>query len=138
ESGVNTFDLTLAPSSKQFLPGATTNTYSYNDSGFWGPTLLMNKGDVTRLRLRNALPEATTTHWHGLLLHGAADGGPHSIIAAGDTWLTDIFPVRHNPATYWCHPHRHENTQKHLTLGAGGFIIVKDTEEAALTLPRNY
>jgi bilirubin oxidase len=29
-------------------------------------------------------------------------------------------------------------TQKQLTLGAGGFIIVKDDEEAALALPRTY
>ena len=29
-------------------------------------------------------------------------------------------------------------TQKHLTLGAGGFIIIKDDEEAALALPRTY
>ena len=138
ESGTATFELSLAPSSKQFLPGAATATYAYSGNAFWGPTLLMNKGDVIRMRLRNDLPEETTTHWHGLLLPGPADGGPHSIIAAGDTWLTETFPVKNNAATYWYHPHMHEMTQKQLTLGAGGFIIVKDTEEAALALPRTY
>src|SRR4029079_17963716 len=48
------------------------------------------------------------------------------------------FAVKNNAATYWYHPHRHATTQKQLTLGAGGFIIVRDDEEAALALPRNY
>ena len=40
--------------------------------------------------------------------------------------------------TYWYHPHLHENTNKHVSLGIAGFIIVKDDEEAALDLPRTY
>ena len=32
----------------------------------------------------------------------------------------------------------HTTTQKQLTLGAGGFIIIRDDEEAALALPRTY
>jgi FtsP/CotA-like multicopper oxidase with cupredoxin domain len=35
-------------------------------------------------------------------------------------------------------PAPHATTQKQLTLGAGGFIIVRDAEEAALPLPRTY
>lgn len=136
--GTLTYDLTLAPSSRQFLAGPATATYSYNNAGFWGPTLILNKGDTVRMRVNNTLPEDTTTHWHGLLLPGAADGGPHAIIAAGTTWVTQPFVVKNNAATYWYHPHRHATTQKHLTLGAGGFIIVRDPEEAALALPRTY
>src|SRR5262249_51957971 len=97
-----------------------------------------NKGDTVQLQVRNTLGEDTTTHWHGLLLSGHADGGPHNIIAAGTTWLTDPFTVKNNAATYWYHPHRHDTSQKQLTRGAGGFIIIRDAEEAALPLPRNY
>lgn len=136
--GTLTFDLTLAPSSRQYFGGPATTTYSYNNAGFWGPTLVMKKGDTVRMRVNNALPEDTTTHWHGLLLSGAADGGPHAVIAAGTTWSTPPFVVKNNASTYWYHPHRHATTQKHLTLGAGGFIIVRDDEEAALALPRAY
>ena len=46
--------------------------------------------------------------------------------------------MTNNAGTYWYHPHAHEPTQKHLTLGAGGLIIVKDPVEAALPLPREY
>ena len=138
-NGTPTYDLTLAPSSRQFFPGGSaTATYGYNGASFWGPTLLMNKGDVVRMQVRNLLPEDTTNHWHGPLVNGATDGGPQVIIPAGGTWLTQPFVVKNNAATYWYHPHRHELTQKHLTLGAGGLIIVRDEEEAALALPRTY
>jgi bilirubin oxidase len=59
-------------------------------------------------------------------------------VAAGSTWLTNTFTIKNQAATYWYHPHMHGTTQKQLTLGAGGFIIVKDAEEAALNLPRTY
>src|SRR5262249_22775271 len=113
-------------------------TIGYNAQSFWGPTLVMNKGDRVRMRVKNTLGEDTTTHWHGLLLSGASDGGPHAIIPAGGTWTNEPFAVKNNAATYWYHPHRHATTQKHLTLGAGGFIIIRDDEEAALPLPRTY
>ena len=40
--------------------------------------------------------------------------------------------------TLWYHPHLHSTTQAHVTKGIGGFIIIKDPEEAALSLPRTY
>lgn len=137
-SGITTFDLTLSNASVQYQTGAKTNTYGYNGAGFWGPTLLMKKGARTRMQVNNQLNEATTTHWHGLLVPGPVDGGPHQVVAANSTWLTDTFTVKNNAATYWYHPHMHEMTQKQLTLGAGGFIIVQDDEESALALPRTY
>ena len=137
-NGTTTFDLTLASASKQFVAGAATATYGYNGNAFWGPTIVMNKGDVARMQVKNTLTEDTTTHWHGLLVPGEVDGGPHQIVAAGSTWLTNPFTVKNHAATYWYHPHMHGTTQKQLTLGAGGFIIVKDAEEAALNLPRTY
>jgi hypothetical protein len=39
-----TFDLSLMPSAKNFLPGKATQTIAYNCNEFLGPTLLMNKG----------------------------------------------------------------------------------------------
>lgn len=136
--GTTTYDLTLGTSSKQLQTGAKTATYGYNGADFWGPTLILNKGDRARMIVRNTLAEETTTHWHGLLVPGPVDGGPHQVVAANTTWTTDAFTVKNNASTYWYHPHMHEMTQKQLTLGAGGFIIVRDPEEAALNLPRTY
>lgn len=137
-AGVTTYELTLAASSVQYQSGAKTATYGYNGNSFWGPTLVMKKGTQARMQVKNSLTEDTTTHWHGMLVPGPVDGGPHQIVAAGTSWLTDAFTVRNNAATYWYHPHLHQLTQKQLTLGAGGFIIVQDDAEAALNLPRTY
>jgi blue copper oxidase len=132
-----TFNLTLAPATKQILPDEVTKTYSYNNSGFWGPTLIMNQGDTVQMNVTNNLSEATTTHWHGFHIPPSTDGGPHQPIAVGETW-TPSFTVKNNAATYWYHPHLHMKTAEQLLYGSGGFIIVKDPVEAALPLPRTY
>ena len=117
--------------------GATTPTYGYNGASFWGPTLIMNKGDFVQMSVTNNLSETTTTHWHGFHIPAIMDGGPHQIIEAGTTWKPS-FEVKNNAGTYWYHPHLHEKTFQQLTYGAGGLIIVKDPIESALALPRTY
>ena len=135
---ITTYELVLAPSSVQYQSGAKTSTYGYNGNGFWGPTLVMKQGSTARMQVKNSLAEDTTTHWHGMLVPGSVDGGPHQVVAAGTTWLTEAFTVKNNAATYWYHPHLHQITQKQLTLGAGGFIIVQDEAQDRLRLPRTY
>lgn len=135
-TGTN-FNLTLAKSSKQLKTGATTPTYGYNGASFWGPTLIMNKGDLVQMNVTNNLSETTTTHWHGFHIPAIMDGGPHQMIEAGTTWKPS-FEVKNNAGTYWYHPHLHEKTFQQLTYGAGGLIIIKDPIESALALPRTY
>lgn len=131
------FQLTLRKKTNSFWAGATTNTYAYNDERFWGPTLIMNRGETVTLNVKNELDEPTTTHWHGFHIPAKMDGGPHQVIDAGKTW-SPSFKVMNNAGTYWYHPHAHETTQKQLTMGAGGLIIIKDPAEAKLALPRTY
>ena len=135
-SGKN-FALTLKKTRKSFWPGATTTTCGFNGAAFWGPTLVLQKGERVQLDVTNALDEPTTCHWHGLHVPAAMDGGPHQLIAPGKTWRA-TFEVKNDAATLWYHPHAHETTQKQLTYGAGGFLQVKDPIEAALNLPRTY
>ena len=148
-----TFNLTLSQKSKQFpyfgtnlqtnnsapsTLGTATTTLGYNGQLMWGPTLIMNQGDVVQLNVTNNVPvDTTTVHWHGFHIPAIMDGGPHQVIPTGTTW-SPTFTVKNNAATYWYHPHLHLTTQKQLTLGAGGFIIVRDPQEAALALPRTY
>jgi bilirubin oxidase len=130
-------NLTLSQTSKSFWPGATTQTYGFNQAEFWGPTLVLNRDETVNIHVKNALNEPTTVHWHGLHLPATMDGGPHQEIPAGGTW-DPSFQVKNNAATYWYHPHAHGTTQKQITMGAGGLIIVKDPQEAKLPLPRTY
>ncbi len=137
-----TFNLDLHTTTKRFgntafQNAADTNTISYNNMLFWGPTLIMNKGDWVQLNVANNLTESTTTHWHGFHIPAIMDGGPHQVIPAGTTWRPQ-FKVDNNAGTYWYHPHLHEHTQDQLTKGGGGMIIIRDPQEAALGLPRTY
>ena len=131
------FHLNLNATSRQFFNGSKTPTYGYNGQTFWGPTLRWKKGDVVKLNVTNHLSETTTAHWHGIHLPATADGGPHQPIAPGATW-SPSFKVMNDAATYWYHPHMHQSTQKQLTMGAGGFIIIDDDSAASKKLPRNY
>ncbi len=104
---------------------------------FWGPTLIINKGDVVHMNVTNHLNDSTTIHWHGMHLPAVMDGGPHQIIPPGTIWQP-YWEVKNQASTLWYHPHMHEMSQTQITKGLGGFIIVRDAEESALALPRKY
>jgi len=132
-----TFNLNIKDTFKQLKStGQQTITGAINGD-FWGPTLIMYKGDTVRMNVKNSLNDSTTIHWHGMHLPAVMDGGPHQVIPSGTTWKP-YWKVSNNAATYWYHPHLHEKTEEHLTKGIGGFIIVRDAQEAALALPRTY
>jgi blue copper oxidase len=134
-SGTN-FVLNVQADSTEFFPGHKTPTYGVNGN-ILGPTLILNKGDNVTLNVTNNLPTTTTMHWHGLHVPAMADGGPHQIITQGNTW-SPSFTVMNDAGTYWYHPHGQNKTDIQVSKGLAGLIIVKDSTEAALTLPRTY
>ncbi|MDB4458962.1 multicopper oxidase domain-containing protein [bacterium] len=132
-----TFDLTMAYGTTQFFDtGNATTTGGYNGS-MLGPTLIMNSGDFVTLNVQNSLGEETTTHWHGMHVNSSDDGGPHTVIAAGDTWSPD-FTVYDTCATFWYHPHLHEQTHEQVNAGLAGMILIRDDVETAAGLPTSY
>lgn len=132
----NTFNLTLQEGTTEFYPGVITNTMGANGS-LLGPTLIVNNGDAIDITVDNQLTDTTTIHWHGMHVAPENDGGPHSIIYPGDTWNPQ-FTVMDKAGIYWYHPHLHMQTDKHVSKGIAGMILVRDTEEAALGLPMTY
>lgn len=131
-----TFNLNLQTGTHQFLTGITTQTMGANGNVL-GPTLIVNKGDAVTMNVTNSLADTSTIHWHGLHVAPEDDGGPHTTIPPGTTW-SPSFTIMDRAATYWYHPHLHHKTNKHVSKGIAGFILVKDNAEAALTLPRTY
>ncbi len=131
----NQFNLNLVMGFTPYF-GQQTMTMGANGS-ILGPTLFLNRGDSVSINVINGLGHETTMHWHGLHVSPENDGGPHSIIADGATW-SKRFKVMDWASTYWYHPHLHMHTDEQLTKGLAGFIIVKDSLETNLNLPRTY
>lgn len=131
-----TIDLFMADSVIQFYPGINTNTIGYNGR-YLGPTIILERGQTVTMNVHNMLADTTTTHWHGLHVAPSNDGSPHSPNLPGNTW-SPSFTVMDNAATYIYHPHLHGSTMDQFLMGAAGLIIVRDSVEAALTLPRTY
>jgi blue copper oxidase len=135
-SGLN-ISLTMKKDSVQFLPGNKTQTFGFNNYKYFGPTLILHKGQQVNLTVMNMIGDTTTVHWHGLHVAAVNDGGPHTMIMDGMNW-TPQFTVMDNASTFWYHPHLDGKTGLQALRGAAGVIIVRDNEEAALNLPRTY
>lgn len=102
-----------------------------------GPTIRLREGGNARMNIQNHLPEATTVHWHGMLLPPEMDGGPHQSIEPGATW-TPHWRVKQEAATLWYHAHPMGATAEHVYRGLAGFLLIDDHESDALDLPREY
>jgi blue copper oxidase len=135
-SGTKVFDLRLQAGTSQLLPGKTTPTWGVNGA-YLGPTLHASRGDKVRINVTNALPEATTIHWHGMHLPARDDGGPHQTIAPGATW-SPSWTIDQPAATLWYHPHPHGQTEDHVYRGISGMFLLDDPESNALALPKRY
>ncbi len=129
-------NLTLQNGTYQFFAGHDTATMGANGNVL-GPTLIMHKNTNVNINVTNNLGQNTTLHWHGMHVSAVNDGGPHTIIQPNETWNPQ-FTVMNNAATMWYHPHLDTFTDEHVSKGIAGLIIIKDDEEAALTLPRTY
>jgi len=132
------FNLTIHEDSVQFFPnGNISHTYAFNQFHYLGPTLIWHKGDQISINVNNQINDTTTVHWHGIHLPAIWDGGPHTPIYSGANWNPQ-FTVMDQAATYWYHPHMHMKTAAQAIKGAAGLIIVRDSLESALVLPRAY
>ncbi|MEE9437974.1 MAG: multicopper oxidase domain-containing protein [Saprospiraceae bacterium] len=129
-------ELTLAEGSHQFFEGINTPTLGINGN-ILGPTIILQKGEQIDFTVNNQIGETTTIHWHGMHVSAENDGGPHTKILNNTSWNPN-FTVLDKAATYWYHPHLHQNTNNHVLRGMAGLIIVQDDDEASLPLPREY
>lgn len=136
DGAVRVFDLAADEGQTDFVGTGPTPTLGY-DGAYLGPTLVAERGERVRVDVTNGLAEPTTIHWHGMHLPAAADGGPHSPIAPGALWQPE-WTIDQPAATLWYHPHLHGRTRDQVDAGLAGMFLIRDPEEAALALPRDY
>ncbi len=130
-------NLVMHHDSVQIFPGNMSHTYAYNSNSYLGPTLIFEKGTDISITVNNQIDDTTTVHWHGIHVPSVWDGGPHTPILQNTTWNPQ-FTVMDHAATYWYHPHLHKKTALQAIKGAAGLIIVRDSLESTLVLPRKY
>lgn len=132
--GVRTFSLRAVTGETQMLPGVRTATWGF-DGPVLGPTLRARRGESVEVRVRNALPEPTSVHWHGMHVPARCDGGPHQMVPIGGDWQPR-WTINQPAATLWYHPHPHGATERHAYRGLAGMFLIDD--EVTADLPQEY
>ena len=130
------FHLTAENSTVEFFEGVETKTKGYNGD-ILGPVIRVRKGEEVSVKVTNQLGEETTIHWHGLLVDGENDGGPHSGIKDGETWHAR-FTIKQPAATLWYHPHQMGKTGMQVYEGMAGLFIIEDEVSESLPIPKEY
>lgn len=118
------------------LPGGPAISTAGFSQDYLGPTIIMQNGPLAA-DLENTLSEAISVHWHGLLVSGDHDGGPHLPIKSGKRWTPDM-NIAQQPATAWYHSHIHGRTAEQVYSGLAGVIHVTDGRDAERGLPVDY
>jgi|TARA_R100001369_G_scaffold27895_2_gene50109 FtsP/CotA-like multicopper oxidase with cupredoxin domain len=131
------FELLARAGETNFLGQNASETWGFNDQSFLGPTLRLATDSLTKASVRNALDEPFSLHWHGLLVSGQTDGGPHQPIAPDDTWSVDL-NIDQPPATAWYHSHTHLRTANHVQKGLAGVMQLTDGRDDERGLPSEY
>ncbi|HWI10844.1 MAG TPA: multicopper oxidase domain-containing protein, partial [Burkholderiaceae bacterium] len=129
KDGVKEFHLVAEPVLRELAPGMAANLWGYNGASP-GPTIEAVEGERVRIFVTNKLPEATSIHWHGLLVPSGMDGVTGLTqpgIAPGKTFVYEFALAR--SGTYMYHPHADESLQ--MAMGLMGLFIVhpKDPRE---------
>lgn len=134
-TGDGEFALGAQYGSHSFGTGVRSSTAGFNQP-YLGPTVLFRNGE-THARVGNALNEDITVHWHGLVIPGDQDGGPHQPIPSGEEWSVNL-EVDQPPSTLWYHSHSHRRTAVQVYRGLAGMMILTDGQDDERGLPNSY
>jgi hypothetical protein len=95
------------------------------------------EGDRVRIYVTNRLPEATTVHWHGVIVPAGMDGVSgltQRAIQPGETYSYEFTLVQHGTLMY--HSHHDEMTQ--MGLGMTGLFVIHPRERPASAVQRDF
>lgn len=130
------YEIVVEKGKTAFVGGKESNTLGYNGT-YLGPVIRLRRGETVEMNVANELTEPTTVHWHGLIVDGEDDGGPHNGIQPGERWAP-VFTVDQGAATLWYHPHLMGNTSDQVYYGLAGLIYIDDEVSDSLGLPDEY
>lgn len=100
-----------------------------------GPLLRFREGQEAVIRVTNNLQEATSIHWHGILVPPEMDGVPGVSFAGiqpGETF-TYRFPVKQS-GTYWYHSHSGAQELE----GMYGPMVIDPIKADSISYDREY
>lgn len=129
------FSLRAQAGKVDFLGRSSSNTIGFNQS-YLGPVVRVKQGE-TEVTVENTLKEPISTHWHGLLIPGEVDGGPHQPVPAGGSWRVTL-PIEQPSATPWFHTHIHERTAEQVYSGLAGVMHITDGRDTERGIPNTY
>jgi FtsP/CotA-like multicopper oxidase with cupredoxin domain len=134
--GVKVFHLVAEEVNHEFAPGLKAKCWGYNN-GVHGPTIEAVQGDRVRIYVTNKLPEATTVHWHGLILPSGMDGVSgisQPPIGVGETFVYEFTLLQHG--TFMYHSHHDSMTQE--ALGLTGMFIIHPRKDESPKVDRDF
>lgn len=136
DPNVVNYNIEVQSGKTNFYSNKSTSTLGYNGT-YLGPVLRIKNGEEVNITVNNLLDFPTTLHWHGLIVDGEQDGGPHQGIQPAESW-TASFVVDQPAATLWFHPHFIGTTADQVFYGLAGLIYIEDEISKNLDLPDEY
>lgn len=136
KSNGNAVSLAIAQGTHAYRAGQHVRSFGYS-APVLGPVIRLARGQTTDVTIANMTGRATTVHWHGLVIPGAVDGGPHNTIAPGGRWTASLL-VDQPETTCWFHPHPHGETAEQVYSGLAGMLILEDGSGESMGLPHRY
>ncbi len=136
ENGVKVFHLVAEPVKREFAPGLVVNCYGYNGQTP-GPMIEAFEGDRVRILVTNNLPEATSVHWHGVIVPSGMDGLSglsQKSIRPGETYAYEY--TLKQVGTLMYHPHFDEMVQ--IAMGMHGFFIIHPRDASVRRVDRDF
>jgi FtsP/CotA-like multicopper oxidase with cupredoxin domain len=122
-----TYTLTAAPRVFSPVSGIRAHALAYNGN-VPGPVLRVQHGQRVRIRYVNKTGEATSVHWHGMILPNAMDGVAgltQPPVGDGETFYYEFAP--NPPGTRWYHDHANASAT---VRGLFGLFVVEDPRDA--------
>jgi FtsP/CotA-like multicopper oxidase with cupredoxin domain len=107
-----------------------TDVWSY-DGSIPGTLLRYRQGERLKVEFENALPDATTVHFHGIRLPNAMDGVPYLTQPPIERDARFVYEFALPDAgTYWYHPHL--GSPEQVARGLAGALIVDEAAPPAV------